>query len=360
MLILKKYKKKSFFWRTVFDITSKKKELNELEKETQNPDFWKDQKEASLKSKKLADLKEDIEKIEHIKKELEDIIELEKIGKKDPEIIKELELKLEKLEDKIKEEEIKTYFSGKYDKRDAIMQIVAGTGGVDAEDWATMILRMYQKYCQNKKLEGKIIDQSSGEGGGPKGRIGIKSVTLEIKGKYAYGLLKKESGVHRLVRISPFSSQSLRHTSFVMVEVLPKVESSEVNIKPDDLKIQTLKSSGPGGQYVNKRESAVRITHLPTGITVASQSERLLGLNKEKAMEILYAKLYQLEEERKQKELENIKGKEVLVSWGNQIRSYVFHPYQMVKDLRTNVETSNVDAVLDGDLEKFIQAELKI
>jgi len=284
------------------------------------------------------------------------------LAEKDDEIAKELEKKCKNLEKRVKDEEFKTYLSGKYDNRDAIMQIAAGAGGLDAQDWATMLLRMYQRYCEEKGFRVKILDQSFGEAGGPKGRVGTKSVTLEIKGKYAYGLLKGENGVHRIVRISPFSAQSLRHTSFALVEVLPKlekIEESEIEIKPEDLKIQTFKASGPGGQYVNKRESAVRITHLPTGITVASQSERLLGSNRKNAMEILYAKLYQLERAKKEKELKQVKGGEVSVSWGNQIRSYVLHPYQLVKDLRTDVETSNVEAVLDGALEEFIQAELK-
>ena len=209
----------------------------------------------------------------------------------------------------------------------------------------------------------KILHQSFGEGGGPEGRIGTKSVTLEIKGNYAYGLLKKENGVHRLVRLSPFSAKSLRHTSFALVEVLPEIskkEEDEVVIKPEDLKIDFYRASGPGGQYVNKRESAVRITHLPTGTTVSCQSERLQGTNRERAMRILISKLIQLKEEETKKELKKIKGKAISVSWGNQIRSYVLHPYKLVKDLRTEIETSNVEGVLDGNLDDFIGAEIKL
>jgi peptide chain release factor 2 len=223
-----------------------------------------------------------------------------------------------------------------------------------------MLLRMYQKFAERKGFRTKILHQSFGEAGGPEGRIGTKSVVLEIKGKYAYGILKGETGVHRMVRISPFSAKSLRHTSFALVEVLPEIKSDkEVKIKPDDLKIETFRASGPGGQYVNRRESAVRVTHLPTGLVVSCQSERLQGDNKKKALEILYSKLYQLQMIEKEKEIQEIKGRRISPSWGNQIRSYVLHPYKMVKDLRTNIQTSKVDEVLDGNLDQFIEAEIK-
>lgn len=294
--------------------------------------------------------------------------ELNELGQIDEESLSNLKSKLEK-------EEFRTFLSGKYDKNNAILEIFAGAGGVDSQDWATMLLRMYERYCQKKGFKTQVLHQSFGEAGGPDGRIGTKSVTLEIKGNYAYGFLKKESGVHRLVRISPFSAQKLRHTSFALVEVLPEIkeDSSEIEVKPEDLRIDTFRASGPGGQYVNKTESAVRITHLPTGIVVASQAERLQGKNKENAMKILLAKLHQLKEQQREKEIKKIKaaqqsgrtsptvvGGGISASWGNQIRSYVLHPYKMVKDLRTQFETSDVESVLDGDLEEFISAELKI
>jgi len=217
---------------------------------------------------------------------------------------------------------------------------------------------MYERYCQSKGFRIKTLDQSFGEGGGPDGRIGTKFVSLEIEGEYAFGLLKKETGVHRLVRISPFSQKALRQTSFALVEVLPILEKEEIKIKPEEIKLETFRASGPGGQYVNKRESAVRITHLPTGLEVSCQSERLQGLNREKAMKILLAKLHYLKELKYQEELREIKGKKISASWGNQIRSYVLHPYKIVKDLRTKIETSNIEEVLNGNLDPFIEAEI--
>lgn len=274
--------------------------------------------------------------------------------------------KVEAFEKKIKEQELKTFVSGPHDQKNATLSVYAGAGGQDAQDWAAMLLRMYERCAARKGLEAKILHQSFGEAGGPEGRIGIKSSTLEIKGTYAYGFLKKETGVHRLVRISPFSAQSLRHTSFALVEVLPEISKEiekEIEIKAEDLRVDSYRASGPGGQYVNKRESAIRITHLPTKITVACQSERLQGQNKEKAMKMLYSKLYQLKLEEKEKQMKDMKknlGGGVSAAFGNQIRSYVLHPYKMVKDLRTGVETSDTEGVLDGNLDEFIEAEIKI
>lgn len=225
-----------------------------------------------------------------------------------------------------------------------------------------MLLRMYEKYCASKGFKTTILHQAFAQAGGPEGRIGIKSATMEISGNYAYGFFKKESGVHRLVRISPFNAQKLRHTSFALVNILPelKEEDTDIKIKPEDLKIDTFKSSGPGGQYVNKTESAVRITHIPTGIVATSQTERLQGRNKENAMKILYGKLYQLKARTHAEKIKEIKGTVKSVEFGSQIRSYVLHPYKMVKDLRTQYETSDAEGVLNGDLENFIQAELKL
>jgi len=342
---------------TVFDLDKKKKRIKELEKETQKPDFWKDKEKAVEISQELSGLDEEIKEFDRIKKEWE---ELSGLFKEKEEGIESL---IGDFEKKLRKAEIKVFLSGKYDRGNTILSIYAGAGGQDAQDWATMLLRMYERYSAFKGFQVKVLHQSFGEGGGPEGRIGIKTVTLEIKGNFAFGFLKKENGVHRLVRISPFSANKLRHTSFALVEILPEIsqeEELEIKIKPEDLEIDTFRASGPGGQNVNKRETAVRITHLPSKITVSCQSERLQGANREKAMKILLSKLYQMEEEKTQKELKQIKGKTVSASWGNQIRSYVLHPYKMVKDLRTDVETSKVEEVLDGNLDEFIEAEIKL
>ncbi|KPJ73522.1 hypothetical protein AMJ48_01010 [Parcubacteria bacterium DG_74_1] len=322
----------SSFWRTVFDIKKKREKIKELEQEMQQSDFWKDQKKAVEVTKELSELQQEISEFESIE-----------------------------TEEDLKRTALRAFLSGKYDQRNAILSVYAGAGGQDAQDWATMLLRMYERYSAFKGLKTKVLHQSFGEAGGPEGRIGTKQATLEIRGKYAYGFLKKESGVHRLVRISPFSTQKLRHTSFTLVEVLPeiKIEESEIKIRPDDLKVDFYRASGPGGQYVNKRETSVRITHLPTGLTVSCQSERLQGENRKRAQSLLLSKLYQMREEEQEKEISKIKNKKVSIEWGNQIRSYVLHPYKLVKDLRTNIETSKVEEVLDGKLEEFIEEEIK-
>lgn len=359
---MKIYKKNSSFSRTVFDLAKGKEKLKELEKESQSPNFWKNRERAAQISQELANLNEEFKKFDFFKKELEELKELEKLTKGDSKIEKEIEEKCRDLALEISQEEFRIFLSGKYDKRSAILSISAGAGGQDAQDWTAMLLRMYERYCQRKGFKTKILHQSFGQGVGPENRIGAKQVSLEIQGKYVYGFLKKESGVHRLVRISPFSAQKLRHTSFALVEVLPeisKVEEEEIKIRPEELRLETFRASGPGGQYVNRRESAVRIIHLPTQITVSCQTERLQGLNKERAMKVLYAKLYQLKEKEREKEISKIKGKTLSIEWGSQIRSYVLEPYQLVKDSRTNVETSDVDGVLDGKLDEFIEAEIK-
>lgn len=243
---------------------------------------------------------------------------------------------------------------GKYDKHNAILSIYAGAGGVDAQDWVEMLLRMYLKYCQNQKWPAQVLQIKEGK------EAGLKNVTLLVEKDYAYGYLKGEAGVHRLVRLSPFNAAHLRQTSFALVEVLPELtEIKEINIRPEDLKIDTYRASGPGGQYVNKTESAVRITHLPTGLVVACQSERLQGENKKKAMKLLYSKLHQYLLKNKEKEKRELKDQSLAIEWGNQIRSYVLHPYKMVKDHRTGVKSSDPEKVLDGKLDKFIEVEVE-
>ncbi len=308
----------------------------------------------------LGQYKKEVEDWEKLEKEINELEELSEVleGKD----LEHLKKKISEIENELKKEEIKAFLSGEFDKKGAILQIFAGAGGQDAQDWVAILKRMYEKYCQKKGFSVKVLHQSFGEGIGPEGRIGLKQVTLEIKGPYAFGLLKKEAGVHRLVRISPFSAKNLRHTSFAKVELLPQIKTEKelkIKIKPEDLKIDFYRASGPGGQYVNKRETAVRITHLPTGLQVSCQSERLQGENRKKAMELLYSKLYQFKKEKLEKRIEDFK-KEVSPSWGNQIRSYIFHPYKLVKDHRTGVERSDIDEVLDGDLDDFIEKEIKL
>jgi len=341
--------------RTVFDLAKKKQRKNYLEKETQKIDFWKDKERAIEINQELAKVTEEIRAFKELEEDLENLSKLEDTG--------EQEKRIKEFEQKLKEQESQVFLAGPYDKKGAILSIFSGAGGRDAEDWVTMLLRMYERYCQRKGYKTVLLEQSFGEGGGPEGRIGTKSVTLEIQGDFAYGFLKGERGVHRLVRISPFSPKKLRHTSFALVEMLPaftKAEEAQIQIKPENLKLETFRASGPGGQYVNRRETAVRITHIPTGIKVSCQSERSQAMNREKAMTVLAARLHHLKEREKEKELKKIKGERVSASWGNQIRSYVLHPYQLVKDLRTEVETSNVETVLDGQLDKFIEAEIKL
>lgn len=303
----------------------------------------------------MAETEEELEWFKETKKELEDVKELISLIEDD----EELEEKLIILSKKINKKEQEAYFNDKYDKGSAILSVFSGAGGQDAEDWAAMLLRMYNRYCERKGFKVVVIDESLGEEGDE--RKGIKSAMIEIKGKYAYGLLKRETGVHRLVRISPFSAQKLRHTSFALIEVLPEItDDKEIEIKEEDLRVDYYRASGPGGQYVNKRDSAVRITHIPTGIVVSCQSERLQGKNKEKAISVLMSKLYSFEKEKQEKELSKIKGDKVSASWGNQIRSYVLHPYKLVKDLRTNIESTQPDKVLDGELDEFIEEEIKL
>ena len=349
--------------RTVFDLPEKESRIFELDEDTQNPNFWDDQERAVATSQELSDLKEEVEIAKSLRKDLEELKSLSYLTESDEDLEKEVEENFKKIEGRIKKQEMSVFLSGKYDKNSAIITIAAGAGGQEAEDWTTMLLRMYERYSERKGFKFSVLDQSFGEGGGPQGRIGIKDVTFEIKGKYAYGYLKKENGAHRLVRQSPFSSQSLRHTSFASVEVIPEIsdkESKEIILNPDEIRVDTYRSSGPGGQNVNKRETAIRITHIPSGVVVSCQTERSQLLNKEKATQTLKSKLYILNEKKRESELKSIKGGTINAEFGNQIRSYVLHPYRLIKDLRTGVETSDPESVLDGDLDKFIEEEIKI
>ncbi|MBI3442389.1 MAG: peptide chain release factor 2 [Candidatus Sungbacteria bacterium] len=330
-----------------------------IEREMQQSGFWDNRERASAASKELAQLKRETEQQDRIADEMKTLQEIAAMAGGDEKLLQEIESRVRVLEKEVRQTEIQLFFSGKYDKGNAALSIYAGAGGRDAEDWAALLYRMYQRFFENRGWNTKIIHEHWGEGSGPAG-WGIKNATILVEVPYAYGYLKKEGGVHRLVRISPFSSQSLRHTSFALVDVMPEIVApEEVELKPDDLTIDFFRSSGPGGQNVNKRETAVRITHVPTGLQAASQNERSQDQNREMAMGLLRAKLYKLRVEQREQERRGVRSEKVKIEWGNQIRSYVMHPYQMVKDHRTGVETSQIDKVLDGDLGEFIEVEIK-
>ena len=298
-----------------------------------------------------------------LKERINDLQELASLAEEDEEMESELKKRISNINDKLDEKELISFLDGPYDQGGAILSIYSGAGGREAEDWVAMLARMYRRYAEDKEFKVQVLDQSFGEAGGPEGRTGLKSITIEIKGQNAFGYLKKETGVHRLVRVSPFSEQSLRHTSFALVEVIPRLsqkEVSDIEIEDKNIRVDTFRASGPGGQYVNRRESAVRIIHEPTNIKVSCQAERTQGANRRKAMQLLKTKLHQRRERKRKEELEELKSDVDEVAWGNQIRSYVLHPYKMIKDHRTNIEINQPEEVLNGQLDRFINAEIKL
>ena len=304
--------------------------------------------------RQLTEKKKTVQRWRGLEKKLADINELMAISEEDAALIDELDKELDELTSQVDDFEFQLAFGGEYDARDVILTIHAGAGGTESQDWAEMLMRMYLRWAERRGFVAEILDTSPGD------EAGIKRVAISFKGEYALGYLKSEHGVHRLVRLSPFDSDHARHTSFALVEVMPEAESDvEVNIKPGDVKVETFRSSGPGGQHMQKTSSAVRVTHLPSGIIVSCQSERSQHLNKEFAYQILRARLLEIEIEKREAEKARIKGKRIEAGWGNQIRSYVLHPYRMVKDHRTGYETANADAVLDGALDEFIDAYLR-
>jgi len=300
-------------------------------------------------------LQGEIKKLSESETEIENLSEMASLAAGDAEMKQEIEKQVAQIEKNIENIEFETLFRGEYDQASAILSIHSGTGGTDAQDWAEMILKMYLRFAERKKWKAKILSESRGQ------EAGIKSVTIEVIGKLAYGYLRAEAGVHRLVRLSPFNAKNLRQTSFALVEVLPEIDKiEEVEINPGDLRIDTFRSGGAGGQSVNKTDSAVRITHLPTGIVAASQNERSQLQNREQSMKILKAKLHQRYLENKEKEKKELKGEHKEVQWGSQIRSYILHPYKLVKDHRTKFESKNPEKVLDGNLDAFIEKFLTL
>jgi len=353
----KKYpslRRESPLLRSIFDLPKLESEILKLEKESTQANFWQDEKKASQKMQELARLKDKVGKFLNIETSLGEIADyVELLALERVEIPKETLEDIAKLERQIEEQELELILSGKYDSNNALLSIYAGAGGVEAQDWANMLLRMYLRYTEKKGFKAEIISISGGE------EAGIKSATLEVSGPLAFGYLKGESGVHRLVRLSPFNAQHLRHTSFALVDVIPEIEEEGLEIDPKDLRIDTFRASGAGGQHVNVTDSAVRITHLPTKITTSSQNERSQFQNKENALKVLKSKLVLYQEEKNEEERAKIRGEITPASWGNQIRSYVLHPYNMIKDHRTRLETSDTKGVLDGDIEQFIEAYLR-
>ncbi|MBF4806449.1 MAG: peptide chain release factor 2, partial [Pseudoleptotrichia goodfellowii] len=325
-----------------------------IEKKTAEPDFWnRENSQETLKELNiLKKLIEEYEKISGMNEDVSVMIEFIEAG--DDSFEKELDDKIDTVTEEIQNFKTKLLLDEKYDSNNAILTINAGAGGTEACDWTEMLYRMYDRWSNRKDFKVEVLDSLSGE------EAGIKSITLNIKGSYAYGYLKGEKGVHRLVRISPFDSNGKRHTSFTAVNVVPEIDDDvEVNIRPEDLKVDTYRASGAGGQHVNTTDSAVRITHIPTNTIVTCQKERSQLKNKETAMKILKSRLFEIELEKREKEIENIKGTESKIEWGSQIRSYVFQPYKMVKDHRTKAEEGNVDKVMDGDIDSFINEYLK-
>jgi peptide chain release factor 2 len=339
---------------SIFDIAGKEKEISVLEEQTSQPGFWSEQSKAQGVMRQLSGLRRITQKWRGLQKKVADTGELLNLAEHDASFRTEVESELDELGTCLDKLEFELAFASEYDARNAILAIHAGAGGTESQDWAEMLMRMYLRWAEIRGFKTEILDSSPGD------EAGLKSVVISVDGEYAAGYLKSEHGVHRLVRLSPFDADHARHTSFALVEVLPEAESDvELHISPEDIKIDTFRSSGPGGQHMQKTSSAVRVTHLPTGLVVTCQSERSQLMNKDTALKILRARLLEKELARQEEEKMKLKGKRVSAGWGNQIRSYVLHPYKMVKDHRTGYETSNPEAVLNGELDDFITAYLR-
>jgi peptide chain release factor 2 len=344
-------KKSSIYW-CVFDIPSKQANLGILEKQAEDPNLWNDPERAQRIMKKLSSLREEIQHWLNLQQRIHDSIELAQLA--DESLRSELETETEAIEKEVDKREFDAMLSGPYAHGNALLAIHAGAGGTDSQDWAQMLERMYLRWAENRGFETEILDITEGE------EAGIKSVTIAVNGAHAYGYLHPEKGVHRLVRLSPFDAAHRRHTSFALVEVLPQVEdNTQVDINPEDLQIDVYRSSSAGGQNVQKNATAIRITHIPTGLVVTCQNERSQTQNRENALRVLRARLLEIKQQAQADTMAELRGEYTKAEWGSQIRSYVLHPYQLVKDHRTNFEVGNTQAVLDGAIDNFIEAYLR-
>jgi peptide chain release factor 2 len=340
----------------VFDIAQKEKEIAEIEKESSKPDFWQDQERAQGVMRRLGELKGEVERWRILDRRASELLELADLAIEEEEasLREEIGAEADRLSSQFEEMEFELLLSGDYEKRNAFLAVHAGAGGTEAQDWAEMLLRMYLRWAERRGYQAGVIEVSPGE------EAGIKSALIQVIGDYAYGYLKSERGVHRLVRLSPFDASHARHTSFALVEVLPEAERDvDVKINPDEVRIDFFRASGPGGQHMQKTSTAVRVTHLPTGLVATCQNERSQHQNKETALKVLRARLLEHELAKRAEEQARLKGAHIAAGWGNQIRSYVLHPYKMVKDHRTGYETSDPASVLDGELDELIKAYLK-
>ena len=338
------------------DLENKERRITELDKSMEEPGFWDDPERSTKTVREAKNLKDTVDGYKHLEQQYEDIQVMIEMGyeENDPAMIPEIQEMLDEFVKELEELRTKTLLSGEYDGCNAILKLNAGAGGTEAMDWCSMLYRMYQRWADKKGFTTEVLDFLDGD------EAGLKSITLQVNGENAYGYLKSEKGVHRLVRISPFNAAGKRQTSIVSCDVMPDIEEDlDVEINPDDLRIDTYRSSGAGGQHINKTSSAIRITHLPTGIVVQCQNERSQFQNKDKAMQMLKAKLYLLKQQENAEKLSDIRGDVKDINFGNQIRSYVMQPYTLVKDHRTNAENGNVNAVMDGDIDLFISAYLK-
>jgi peptide chain release factor 2 len=337
---------------SVFDYSSKETQLVEFQKKSEDPELWQDSENAQQVMKNLAYLREELAEWQILRQRIADSLELAELD--DETLRSELEREVSAIEAVVAHHEFDAMLSGKYDRGDALLAIHAGAGGTDSQDWAEMLERMYLRWAEMKGYKVEILDFTEGE------EAGIKSITIAVDGRYAYGYLRSEKGVHRLVRLSPFDAAHRRHTSFALVEVLPQVEEdSDLQINSDDLRVDVYRSSSAGGQNVQKNSTAIRLTHVPTGIVVTCQNERSQAQNRDNAMRVLRARLLELRQQEQDEKMAELRGEYQKAEWGSQIRSYVLHPYQMVKDHRTDYETGNTQAVLNGDLDGFIESYLK-